>query len=335
LILETVLNQLPGVGTWSDRQMMDRELAARITAEQTDCGSADVDASRSLTRRRWLIRCLSGSLAGVACLGGYARFVEPHWIEVVRQLMPLQNLPDELVGKTLVQISDLHIGPIVSDDFIRGGLELVSQLEPDIVVITGDFVTWRGARQIGQTVSLLKDLQPGRLATVAITGNHDYGNSPWSDVSIADRIADRMTGLNIRMLRNDSLNVGGLRLIGVDDYWSPDFNLQKALSSGTVNAPTVALCHNPDAAIVEDWGDFHGWILSGHTHGGQVRAPFCSPRILPVRNKEFAAGHFALDARRKLYVNRALGYSRPVRFNVRPEITVFELQRSEVQTCLE
>jgi uncharacterized protein len=306
---------------------MDRELAARLSNEQSDHVEPDVEPSKLLSRRRWLIRCLGGAVVGGVGLAGYTRFVEPHWIEVVRRPMPLANLPDELIGKTLVQISDLHIGPIVSDDFIRGGLELVSQLEPDILVITGDFVTWRGSKQIGQTVNLLKDLQPARLATVAITGNHDFGGSPWSDVSVADRLADRMTGLNIRMLRNDSIDVGGLRLIGVDDYWSPDFNLQKALSSGNSHDPTVALCHNPDAAIVEDWGDFRGWILSGHTHGGQVRAPFCRASILPIRNTQYAAGQFDLNDGRTLYVNRALGYSRPVRFNVRPEITVFELQR--------
>ncbi len=307
---------------------MERELYLRISAEQnSDGATTEPDPSKRLSRRRWRLRCLGGAVAGSVAIGGYTRFIEPHWIEVVRRPMPIADLPEGLVGKRLVQISDLHIGPIVSNDFMRRGLEIVAELKPDILAITGDFVTWRGPSQIEQTAHLLKDLVPGRLATVAITGNHDFGNWPWSDISIADRISDRMEGLGIRMLRTESVPVGGLRIVGVDDYWSPQFLLPAALESGDSTQPSIALCHNPDAAVAEDWGDFRGWILSGHTHGGQVRAPFCDARVLPIRNKEYAAGRFDLSGGRTLYVNRALGYSRPVRFNVRPEITVFELQR--------
>ena len=73
------------------------------------------------------------------------------------------------------------------------------------------------------------------------------------------------------------------------------------------------------------WGDYSGWILSGHTHRGQCKPPFLTPPMLP-RNKIYTAGEIDLKDGRRLYINRALGHLWPVRFNVRPEITIFELR---------
>ena len=91
--------------------------------------------------------------------------------------MRLRDLPDSLTGKKIVQISDLHVGPIVSHEYLRGCMELVSSLEPDFVAVTGDFVSFYGPARIDEAVSLLADMQPGKLATIAVTGNHDFGFS--------------------------------------------------------------------------------------------------------------------------------------------------------------
>jgi predicted MPP superfamily phosphohydrolase len=92
--------------------------------------------------------------------------------------------------------------------------------------------------------------------------------------------------------------------------------------------PTLVLCHNPDAVDLPIWSEYSGWILSGHTHGGQCKPPFLPPPLLPVRNTRYTAGAFALTGGRRLYINPGLGYLRRVRFNVRPEITVFRLTRA-------
>jgi predicted MPP superfamily phosphohydrolase len=76
------------------------------------------------------------------------------------------------------------------------------------------------------------------------------------------------------------------------------------------------------------WGAFNGWVLAGHTHGGQCKAPFLPPPILPVKNKRYSSGEFALAGGRRLYINRGVGTYLPVRFNVRPEVTVFTLEAS-------
>jgi uncharacterized protein len=87
----------------------------------------------------------------------------------------------------------------------------------------------------------------------------------------------------------------------------------------------LVLCHNPDVTDLAIWGDYNSWILSGHTHGGQVKPPFLPPPMLPVKNKNLVAGKYHLSKGRTLYINRALGHLWQVRFNVRPEITIFEL----------
>jgi uncharacterized protein len=262
-----------------------------------------------------------------AATGAWAFWGAPHNVEVVRVSMSLRDLPDPLVGKTIVQISDLHVGPIVSRDYLRDCLELVSSLEPDIVAITGDFVTYDGPTRINEAVALLADMQPGKLATVAITGNHDFGSSRdgFTNRRVADSLTEKLDGVGIQMLRNSAIEIEGLRLLGVDDFWGPTHELGQTLAAGDAEMPSVMLCHNPDFVDQPGWENYRGWILSGHTHGGQVRLPFCKPPILPIRNHNYIAGQVELSGDRTLYVNRGLGYLRKVRLNVRPEITVFEL----------
>jgi uncharacterized protein len=271
-----------------------------------------------------------GGMTACAATGAWAFWGAPHNVEVVRVPMPLRDLPESLTGKTIVQISDLHVGAIVSRDYLRKCLELVSSFEPDIVVVTGDFVTYDGPARIDEAVALLADMQPGMLATVAITGNHDFGSSRggFTNRQVADSLTEKLDGIGIRMLRNSAVEIEGLRLLGVDDFWGPTHELEETLASGDAEKPSVMLCHNPDFVDQPGWDNFRGWILSGHTHGGQVRLPFCKPPILPIRNHAYIAGKVELPGDRTLYVNRGLGYLRKVRLNVSPEITIFELSRA-------
>src|SRR5262249_13522292 len=156
----------------------------------------------------------------------YCWRIEPHWIEVVRRDLPIARLPDRLVGKTLVQISDLHIGPVVDEDYIIGAMERVSALEPDILAITGDYMTFQGNEQIGKVVDVLRHLRHGRLATVGILGNHDYA-AGWWQKAVADELAEQLSEVGIQMLRNDRKEVDGLTIVGLDDMWGPCFAPEK------------------------------------------------------------------------------------------------------------
>jgi predicted MPP superfamily phosphohydrolase len=241
--------------------------------------------------------------------------------------MPVQGLPPSLAGKRLVQISDLHIGPSVDDDYMIDAFDRVTALAPDVVAITGDFLTHqesRGEAQYEQLRRVLAHVPRGQLATVGILGNHDYGRN-WAEESVARRVVGEAERAGVMVLRNAVSNVSGLDVIGVDDLWANTARPRAALAKRTSDA-AIVLCHNPDALDDLKWDDYQGWVLAGHTHGGQCKPPFLPPPLLPVRNRRYTAGDIPLADGRRLYINRGLGHLTKVRFNARPEITVFTLK---------
>lgn len=274
--------------------------------------------------RRKFIR--NSSLAAIGLgLGIYSWQIEPHWLEFVHLKMPIKNLPDALVGKKLMQISDLHTGKRVSSEFLIKSFEKAKLYNPDFVVYTGDFITLHENQFLSDMLeNILTHSVKGMLGTIAILGNHDYGRN-WKDSQMADEISEIITNHHIKVLRNESVQLHGLTFIGIDDYFGTNFFPEKALSNLNTNDASLVLCHNPEVCDLDIWNGYNSWILSGHTHGGQCKPPFLPPPILPVKNKRYSAGYFELSGNRKLYINRALGHSIQVRFNVRPEITIFEL----------
>lgn len=281
-----------------------------------------------MTRRKFLKRAAQSMLGTAVVTFGYTWRIEPHWIEIVRRSLPIANLPSELVGKTLVQISDLHVGPVVDEQYIIGAMQRVSSLQADILTITGDFMTPITSEQIEPVMNVLKHLTPGRLASVAVLGNHDYGKG-WRTPEVADLLTRHLTGNGIRVLRNEVLNLKGLHIAGMDDLWAKRFNPTPALAQLERSGASLVLCHNPDSVDFPIWNSYQGWILAGHTHGGQCSTPFIGPPIIPVKNPRYTSGEIDLFDGKKLYINRGLGYLHRMRFNARPEITLFRLERQE------
>jgi predicted MPP superfamily phosphohydrolase len=277
-----------------------------------------------LTRRRFLKRAALSVGAAATGTFAYTWRIEPHWIQVVRRILPIANLPASLLGKSLIQISDLHIGPIVDERFMTHAMEVVSSLHGDILTVTGDFMTARGTEQVEQVLRVMKHLRPGKLATIGILGNHDYAWR-WNDGDAAAKLTSSLRDAGFTMLRNQLTEVEGLQIAGIDDYWSPNFAPLKVMPEVNPKQASLVLCHNPDAMDEHVWNGYRGWILSGHTHGGQCKPPFFAPPVIPVRNRRYTAGAFDLYDGRWLYINRGLGYLHRVRFNARPEITVFTL----------
>ncbi len=255
----------------------------------------------------------------------YSWQIEPFWVELVKLKMPFKNLPQSLKGKTVMQISDMHIGKRFDYGYIIDTFKNLKLLNPDIVVYTGDYVNLYKKKVLYEDLKSVMDFAvKGNLGTFAILGNHDYGVN-WNEIEVANQISKILENKGIQVLRNSSVDINGLRIIGLDDYWGPNFNPTPALNNIDNSIPNLVLCHNPDVCDLEVWGDFEGWILSGHTHGGQVKPPFLPPFVLPVKNKKYHSGIIEIDKNRHLYVNRALGNLWQIRFNVRPEITLFEL----------
>ena len=279
-----------------------------------------------MNRRKFITRTFTGTL-GMGALGGlYSWRVEPFWLEFVHRSLPIKNLPDKLVGKTLMQISDIHVGNEFDYQFLIRSFQKAQALNPDIVVYTGDYVSYENEQQFEQLEEVLLHRVQGQLGTVGILGNHDYGHS-WSQQSVADQIASQLNQADIALLKNQQAEIEGLNILGFDDYWGLNFSPKPLMQSIDGSKAHIVLCHNPDVCDLDVWSGYEGWILSGHTHGGQFKPPFLPPPILPVANKQYTAGEIDLEDGRKLYINRALGNIWHLRFNVRPEITVFELQR--------
>jgi len=274
--------------------------------------------------RRQLLR-LTAAAAGAAA-GFYTWRIEPHLLEFVHRALPIRSLPRDLNGRTLVQISDIHVGPRVDDDYLLDAFARVRALDPDIVAVTGDFVSHHDG-MFEQMDRVYAHFPRGRIATVGILGNHDYG-AGWSHPEIALRVAGIAESHGITILRNQILDVAGLQVAGMDDLWARRFDPSAAFARFDPSRAALALSHNPDTVDLPGWAGYTGWVLAGHTHGGQCKAPFLPPPLLPVRNRRYTRGEFALDGGRSMYISRGLGHLIRVRFNVRPEVTVFELSSS-------
>ena len=277
-----------------------------------------------LTRRRFLRAAAVASGLGLGA-GLYTWRWEPHWTEVVHRRLPVAHLPDQLVGAQLVQLSDLHIGPRVEDSHLLQTFQLVNDLAPELVVYTGDFTSYDGDL-FSHARRMFARLPLGRRATLGILGNHDYGPA-WAHPEVADRLAELARTAGVRVLRNEVAEVEGLQVFGLDDLWARRFQPDGALRRLDPRRASLVLSHNPDTADLPGWNGYTGWILAGHTHGGQCKPPFLPPPILPVRNRRYTAGEFSLADGRRLYINRGIGHLLPVRFNARPEVTVFHLER--------
>jgi uncharacterized protein len=278
--------------------------------------------------RRKIIQSIVGLTGITALAGGYAWQIEPFWLEFVGLEMPIDNLPKHLEGKKLMQISDIHVGKRFDHRYLIESFEKASELMPDFVVYTGDYVsTYKDEVQYKELKEVLKYSLKGSVGTVGILGNHDYGRN-WSQQGVADNISELLIANGITILRNQQIKVEGLNIIGLDDYWGSNFKPDAVMNEYDQTEANIILSHNPDVCDLDVWNNYRGWILAGHTHGGQCKPPFLPPPMLPVKNKKYTAGKIDLSEGRTLYINRALGHLWQVRFNVRPEITIFTLKNT-------
>jgi len=302
------------------------EIASGTDAASSPPETVDEGASTArLSRRKLLEWAAGGALVVGGAAAAYAHWIEPHWVSIVRRNLPIEGLPPALEDRTLLQLSDIHAGPVVDDGYLIRSFQAAQDLKADIVVATGDYITYRDESVWDQVDNVYSHFPKGRLATLGCLGNHDYGQR-WASHRIADNVSSRLESHGIEILRPGIRNVEGLVIAGLDDLWGSRWNRTSAMSVIPEHGPAIVLCHNPDACDISMWRRYRGWILAGHTHGGQCRLPFLSPPVLPVMNRRYTAGEFDVGKGRRLYINRGLGHLRQVRFFVRPEITLFTLR---------
>ncbi|NLV31167.1 MAG: metallophosphoesterase [Acidobacteria bacterium] len=252
----------------------------------------------------------------------------PEWLEVTEVGLRLHRLPQGLRGLRIAQISDLHCSNTVSGPYLARCIERINRLDPDLVVLTGDYITYDlHGRYRSKVTSLLGRLR-SRGGVYACLGNHDYGmNLPARQRPLLlRRLTDGMQQSGIRILRNESaqVDVGGqpLWLVGLGDLWPGDFFPRRAFEQVPAGETALALVHNPRGADrMEGFGA--SAVLSGHTHGSLVAHRSRPP--WRARRRPYSAGLYEVGGT-QLYVNRGLGRIGRARLGARPEITVFTLR---------
>lgn len=275
--------------------------------------------------KNWI---LFSSLIGAALIY-YAWQIEPFNVDYVEMELEIEHLPKQLEGITVMQISDTHIGDRFDYQYLIENFQIAQKLNPDIVVYTGDFLAYKSPKQYDQMAEVAPYFVKGKLSTIGVLGNHDYGKN-WSEPAVADRIEQDLESAGITILRNESIEIDGLTILGIDDYYGTNFEGGKIMKTYDSTKANLVLCHHPDVMDLPIWNGYKGWVLAGHTHGGQVKFPFFPPPILPVKNRTYSSGKIDFEDGRTLYINRGLGHTYQIRFNVRPEITLFTLTPKKI-----
>lgn len=275
-----------------------------------------------LTRRRFL-KIAAGSVAGAGIASAlYGYFLEPYRVAVEQHILrfaPGKNPPS---GLRMVHLSDLHRSEVVPDSYLLECFSKANQLNPDLVVMTGDYIT-SGSKWSDSLGDLLASLQAS-LGIYATLGNHDGGQ--WAGFDTLP-VREELEKAGIRVLTNESVALEHtgkpFTVVGLGDLWAGDFDPSKSFEGVKADRFTIALSHNPDTitALQEFNANI---ILCGHTHGGQVRIPLLGPLVLPVKDKRFSAGIYRVGEQ-IAYVNRGIGLLRRIRFNCRPEIACIDI----------
>jgi hypothetical protein len=275
------------------------------------------------TRRNFL-----GLAAGsAAALAFYAGEIARHELEIVYLKITLRRLPDAFAGMRIVQISDFHFEEYTEAAFLDAVVRKVNALAPDLVVLTGDFVSTKPLPRhfsVGLGYRCAEHL--GRLTCplrYAILGNHDC-------LVGSHAITDALHTQGIPVLANSlvPLERNGQRiwLAGIKDVLEDKPDLGAALPDGkSEHEPVILLAHEPDFADYAV-GRQVDLVLSGHTHGGQILIPLLPPLLLPDMGLKYVHGLFRMRDGMQLYVNRGIGaVTLPFRFRCQPEITVITL----------
>jgi len=287
----------------------------------------------SPARRQFLSRGANAAIAAPFVAGAYGLFYGRLNLETTERRIRIAKLPKAFDGFRIAQLSDIHIGPFMPADEIRNYVRITNELKPDLIALTGDFVTWDPSTQHA-VVNALAGLH-APFGIFGCLGNHEA----WSHTE--DSITAMFHEIGIPILRHARVavtaNGASINLMGVDFETTRHMGPGSSTFVGTylegvdkLMAPDTAnilMSHNPDTfdRAAELGIDLS---LAGHTHGGQVALEFVSPEIAPSRLvTPYVAGWFEKPGG-QLYVNRGIGtIGVPIRIGAPPEITVYELRR--------
>ena len=300
------------------RAALDRDVPAPLLVSEARARIAE-------PRRIFLARAATGLLGGAGLLAAAGVLEQERAPELTRHQIFLDGLHPDLDGLTLLQLSDIHAGPLITEERMARFSRQAAALSADVVVLTGDLldISARAAEPFARGFAGLR----GKLGTFAVLGNHDY----YAGVGAA---IDAVRAIGGTLLRNQGARIergqGSLYLGGVDDPMGWDAGLgnvdpQAALRGAARGEPRIMLAHRPQLfALCAAAGA--QWVLSGHTHGGQLAF---SPRFSMARLiTPYTMGAYR-RGRAQLYVHRGMGVvaGAPIRLGSPPELALFTLRR--------
>lgn len=288
------------------------------------------------TRREFIV---NGARAAVLLgIGKGAYNATDYNLRLETPQIRIPGLPAPFQGLKIAQLTDLHASFIVSEGLLRSAARLVMQKKPDVICLTGDFVTGETKFLSGSIGSFnMKHLEKCLIALEGLSapmgiygvlGNHDF----WSGNPAVEAIVEGFSKrLGVVWLRDRGVRLakggGGIDLLGVDDYWQAASSVRNALKGVDENGVRILLSHNPDInELIELEKHRIDLVISGHTHGGQIVAPFIGAPFMPSKfGQKYLAG-LVKDNDRQTYISRGVGHlMAPVRLNCPPEATVMTL----------
>jgi uncharacterized protein len=271
--------------------------------------------------KRWKFFCL-----GIMVFLGlfYISVIEPNWIEVKQVSLNLPHLDRAFENYKIVQVTDVHADEWMNHDRLAQIVQRVNHQNPDLVALTGDYIS-RRAERYAPILEELNQLQAPDGA-FAVLGNHDQ----WTNPQLVRQILQRS---GVAVLRNQVQPIqrgdASLNIAGVGDVLTHDDDLNQVLRQMPETGMGVMLAHEPDFADATAATERFDLQLSGHSHGGQIKIPFVKKRALPPLSKKYPIGLYQIGDLQE-YTSRGVGVAHGLRFrfNCRPEITVFTLHQT-------
>ncbi|HXM34748.1 MAG TPA: metallophosphoesterase [Pyrinomonadaceae bacterium] len=276
-----------------------------------------------LTRRQFLSSLAAAPLIAVSATSAYASLIEPHNYEITETDIFIRDLPGRFEGFRITQITDVHHSRIVGIEQVRRVVQLAQNTKPDLFVLTGDYTTTyrRYVEPCAETLGALNAPE----GVWAILGNHDH----YTDPELTTRALE---GHKITVLNNANTIIkrgpDAIQLAGIDDWSWNGTDWKRALYGLNPRRPIVLLSHQPSVFDLDE-ARAASLILSGHTHGGQIKLPVIgAPARFVTQHLKYASGLFK-RVESQLYVSRGTGViGLPVRLGVKPEIAVLRLRQA-------
>jgi predicted MPP superfamily phosphohydrolase len=281
---------------------------------------------KPLISRRGFLRAARNALVGgvVSWLSGWKYLdFERGWLKYSQETFKLAGLPASFSGVRIAHLSDLHFNDWMTPMRFEEAVELAKKAEPDLILVTGDFIDRRiNLVNVPKYINLLKELKAPR-GKFAVLGNHDHKQ----DASLVRHMMAESGFVDVSN-RVEPLEIDGetIFICGLDSYKLGRQDIDKVLSDLPDEGVAILMVHEPDYADISSGYGRFSLQLSGHSHGGQIYIPLLGPPVTPLYGSIYPRGRYKIGEM-QLYTNRGIGMVTPyVRLNCRPEIAAITLE---------